>query len=311
MKKVVRILLVAIALLSAIPTVTAEVQADSRIGEVTPIAADDGLKRFVTRLYSKVLGRNPDKGGLNYWMNEISSGRQSVMNVSTNGFFHSKEFLNKKLNNSEFVKVCYRTFLGREAEASGYNYWMNKLKTGSSRDSVISGFANSKEFSNIMKSFGISGNKTATSVTLPKTSTKAKVTEGNAGKVTIYNGKKVVYEMSLVTNKNYNKWQSIVDDKSTALFANFMGKEMITDHAAHGLKVMKNCKVGDKLVITKNGKSTTYKLTKMDKNAVNAGDGIKTEGKYADQLNYGELFAYCCNYSTGKSVTVTFWKKVK
>lgn len=307
MKKVVRTLLVVAALLTAMPTITVEAQSDVRVSEVTPVTADGGLKGFVTRLYAKVLNRNPDATGLKYWMNEISTGKQSVLNVATNGFFHSKEFLNKKLNNGEFVKVCYRTFLDREAEKGGYDYWMNKLATGASRDYVLSGFANSNEFANIMKTFGV-GNG-STTVTTKTTTTNSNVTENNAGKVAIYRGNTVVYEMALATSKNGNEWQKIVDNKSTALIADFLGKQMVADHAADGLKAMKNCQVGDKLVITKNGKTTTYKMTKMDKNAVNTGSGIKTEGKYADQLNYGELFAYCCNDSTGVSVTVTFWKK--
>ena len=307
MKKVVRTLLVVAALLTAMPTITVEAQSDVRVSEATPVTADGGLQGFVTRLYAKVLSRNPDATGLKYWMNEISTGKQSVLNVATNGFFHSKEFLNKKLNNGEFVKVCYRTFLDREAEKGGYDYWMNKLATGASRDYVLSGFANSNEFANIMKTFGV-GNG-STTVTTKTTTTKSNVTENNAGKVTIYRGNTVVYEMALATSKNGNEWQKIVDNKSTALIADFLGKQMIADHAADGLKAMKNCQVGDKLVITKNGKTTTYKMTKMDKNAVNTGNGIKTEGKYADQLNYGELFAYCCNDSKGVSVTVTFWKK--
>ena len=308
MKKVVRTLLVAVALLTAMPTVTVEAKSDVRVSEATPVTASGGLEGFVTRLYAKVLNRNPDAGGLKYWMNAISSGKQSVLNVATNGFFHSKEFLNKKLNNGEFVKVCYRTFLDREAEKGGYDYWVGKLNSGSSRDYVLSGFAYSAEFANIMKTFGVGGSTVTT--TKATTNATSSVSEGAAGKVAIYRGNTKVYEMSLATSGKSSEWQKIVDNKSTALFVNdYMGKQMLADHAADGLKAMKNCVVGDKLVITKNGKTTTYKMTKMDQNATNNGSGIITNGKYADELNYGELFAYCCNDSTGKSVTVTFWKK--
>ena len=308
MKKVVRTLLVVAALLTAMPTITVEAQSDVRVSEVTPVTADGGLKGFVTRLYSKVLGRTPENSGLNYWMNEIQSGKQSVMNVATHGFFNSKEFTNKNVDNGEFVKICYRTFLDREAETSGYNYWVKMLNNGSTREYVISGFAYSNEFAKIMQSFGLSSNSTVSTKTTT-TTTKSNVATSNAGKVTIYRGNTVVYEMALATSTSAKEWQKIVDNKSTALIADFLGKKMLADHAADGLKAMKNCQVGDKLVITKDGKTTTYKMTKMDKNAVNTGSGIRTEGKYADQLNYGELFAYCCNDSTGVSVTVTFWKK--
>ena len=47
------------------------------------------------------------------------------------------------------------TFFGREADTGGYNNWMNKLSSGTSRDTVLMGFANSKEFANIMAKYGI------------------------------------------------------------------------------------------------------------------------------------------------------------
>lgn len=311
MKKVVRTLLVAVVLLTAMPMVT--VEAETRVE--TPVTAAGGLEGFITRLYVKVLERNPDKGGLNYWINQVNSGKQTVYSVATDGFFHSNEYLNKKTANGTFVKTLYRTFLDREAEAGGYNYWMNKLQNGESRDSVIKGFADSNEFANIMKTFGVGGNSvstttnatTATTTTIAAKTT-ATVKEGNAGKVEIYRGGKVVYSMSLATGEN-SHWQSIVDGKSTALFANFMDKDMIADHAADGLKAMKECLSGDKLVITKNGKTTTYKMTTKYTNAVNTGSGIKVGNKYADEMNDGDLFAYCCNDSKGVSVSVTFWKK--
>ena len=67
MKKVVRTLLVVAALLTAMPTITVEAQSDVRVSEVTPVTADGGLQGFVTRLYAKVLSRNPDATGLKYW----------------------------------------------------------------------------------------------------------------------------------------------------------------------------------------------------------------------------------------------------
>ena len=116
------------------------------------------LSGFVTRLYTKALGRKAETSGLNYWVNKIASSakpRQEAHNTATNGFFHSQEFLNKKINNSDFVKILYRTFLDREYDKGGYEYWLKKLNAGESRDSVIAGFANSKEFSTILDTYGL------------------------------------------------------------------------------------------------------------------------------------------------------------
>ncbi len=117
-----------------------------------------GVTMFVSRLYTKALGRNYDIAGLNDWCGRINANpsRDNIMNVATNGFFHSSEFLNKDLNNTEFVKVLYRTYLGREYDRAGLSDWVNQLNRGEkTRDQVIEGFAYSQEFSNIMASYGL------------------------------------------------------------------------------------------------------------------------------------------------------------
>ena len=113
-----------------------------------------GLTSFISRLYTKALGRSYDIAGLNGWCGKILSGTWRPIDVATSGFFHSQEFYNRNLNNSEFVKVLYRTFLDREAEAAGLKGWVGKLNKGTSRDSIISGFANSQEFANLMDRYG-------------------------------------------------------------------------------------------------------------------------------------------------------------
>lgn len=127
-------------------------------GMVQPTEARDmnpGTTAFVARLYTKALGRNYDIPGLNDWCKWINNGEASALDVATNGFFHSQEFLNKRTTNSEFVKILYRTFLGREYDTVGYNDWMNKLRSGVSRDEIIKGFAYSQEFRDIMASYGL------------------------------------------------------------------------------------------------------------------------------------------------------------
>jgi len=114
-----------------------------------------GCTIFVARLYTKALGRGYDTDGLNYWCNQILDGKVTVRDASTNGFFHSQEFLNKKTTNEEYVKTLYRTFLGREAEESGLHYWLDKLNSGTSRDDVLNGFADSVEFAKIRAKYGM------------------------------------------------------------------------------------------------------------------------------------------------------------
>lgn len=286
---------------------TVPVNADFSLNrEETPITATNTeLSNFVTRLYEKILGRKPDKGGLNYWINQIATGKQSVLNVSTNGFFHSNEFLSKKLSNTEYVKICYRTYLGREYDSGGLKYWTKALLNGSSRDDILYGFAYSNEFAGIVKKFGIG----VTTVNASTTNTSKISATNSTASSGIINIPSVGYTMKWLSSKKSADWQKIVDDKNTALFVKFLGKDMIADHASDGFKKMKNCKAGDLMYITKNGKTYTYQMTKKYSNAINTRNGIKVGNKYADRMSDGDLFAYCCNDATGTSVTVTFWKK--
>ena len=118
---------------------------------------NEGVTAFVSRLYTKMLGRAYDVTGLNNWCASIlaNPSKTNVLNVALNGFMHSREFLNKNLSDIEFVKVLYRTFLGREYDAAGLADWTGKLASGMSRDQVASGFAYSQEFARIMASYGL------------------------------------------------------------------------------------------------------------------------------------------------------------
>lgn len=67
----------------------------------------------------------------------------------------SVELQNRKLSNSAYVEMLYKTFLNRSADASGERTWVTYLEKGMSREWVYSGFANSVEFQDICNSFGI------------------------------------------------------------------------------------------------------------------------------------------------------------
>ncbi len=117
-----------------------------------------GATSYVSRLYTQALGRDYDIDGLNNWCSAIAANpsRENIVDVATTGFFHSQEFQNKGLNNEEYVKVLYRTFLGREAEPNGLADWVGQLDRGEkTRDEILPGFANSQEFSNIMAQYGL------------------------------------------------------------------------------------------------------------------------------------------------------------
>lgn len=112
------------------------------------------LTRYVNRIYEKAMARKGEEGGLNYWCTQIQSKAMSPVAVAEQ-FILSKEFSEKELNNTEYVNVLYRTFMGRESDQSGLDYWVERLNEGESRKSVLKAFAGCPEFQGIIKSFGL------------------------------------------------------------------------------------------------------------------------------------------------------------
>ncbi len=113
-----------------------------------------GATAFVWRFYQIALGRIPDIAGLNDWTGRLVSKKATPEDVGK-GFIFSPEVRNKKLSNTEYVKLLYRTFLGREFDEAGLNDWVKRLDSGTSREDVFYGFSKSAEFGGIVASFGL------------------------------------------------------------------------------------------------------------------------------------------------------------
>jgi Domain of unknown function (DUF4214) len=60
------------------------------------------------------------------------------------GFILSAEF-SASNTNAQFVNLMYYALLGREAETAGFNFWMNNLANGMSRETVVQNFLRSEE----------------------------------------------------------------------------------------------------------------------------------------------------------------------
>ncbi len=115
---------------------------------------NEGLTMFVNRIYVKALGRSGEAAGIEDWTGRILRKEETPESVAKK-FFFSQEFANKKLNDTEYVKVLYRTFMDREYDQAGLNDWVGRLAKGTSREKVLEGFSKSTEFANIMKSYGL------------------------------------------------------------------------------------------------------------------------------------------------------------
>lgn len=113
------------------------------------------LTEYVGRLYDKALDRHPDDAGMNWWCTNIKNHTMTPV-AAAESFILSPEFESKGLNNEEYIKVLYRTFMGREYDQDGLNYWLGRINSGESRRTILRSFAGCPEFAAIAARAGIS-----------------------------------------------------------------------------------------------------------------------------------------------------------
>jgi len=113
------------------------------------VKENEYIKPFVELLYEKILGREADKSGLNFWIVKIQKGMTATRVAKS--FFESKEFQNLSLSNEEFIKKAYETLLNRKADPKGLQYWKRQMDEGVTKEQIFYGFAFSKEFENLAK----------------------------------------------------------------------------------------------------------------------------------------------------------------
>ncbi len=75
---------------------------------------------YVSALYTDILGRSPDAGGLAYWVSVLQgSGRESVIN----GLWFAPETLNVR------VSQAFQDYLGRPASVAEQTYWSSVARS--------------------------------------------------------------------------------------------------------------------------------------------------------------------------------------
>ena len=92
---------------------------------------------FTIQLYRNTMARDPDPGGLAYWVDELNSGRRSRGDVLV-GFSESDEFRFRSGPSTE-VSVIYMALLGRTPDPEGSAYWTAVLPTGPNTESLLVG----------------------------------------------------------------------------------------------------------------------------------------------------------------------------
>ena len=103
-----------------------------------PLDTNEG---FVKQQYTDFLGRDPDEGGLSYWVTGLDNGSIQRSDV-VNFFVFSEEFQEKVAP----VSRLYQAYFLRIPDTSGLSYWINEKLNGTSLDTISEAFAGSSEF---------------------------------------------------------------------------------------------------------------------------------------------------------------------
>jgi len=128
----------------------------------------DQVQTFVTRFYVHCLGRQPDQTGLNQWVTSLLDGSKTGEDVAK-GFILSPEFTGQNHSNEAFLTILYKAFFDRNPDADGYNHWLSCLNKGESRESILSGFLRSQEFSALCNGYAIKSYAGAPTTAAPTT----------------------------------------------------------------------------------------------------------------------------------------------
>ncbi len=99
----------------------------------------------VNDMYRTILGRDADRGGRAYWLDQIARGLQ--LESAAVEFFGSREyFVRAGGTEAGFVRALYQDLLGRRADRAGTDYWVGFLRSGRlTRSGVADNFYRSIE----------------------------------------------------------------------------------------------------------------------------------------------------------------------
>ena len=106
----------------------------------------DSIAERAYRLYEAAFDREPDTGGLGYWIDQLDAGTD-FQTVARN-FIGSDEFRDLYGSNptdTVFIELIYQNVLDRAPDAGGESYWQQQLAGDTSRAEVLARFSDSDE----------------------------------------------------------------------------------------------------------------------------------------------------------------------
>lgn len=107
----------------------------------------------VSRFYNALFGRDPDEGGLAFWVNSLVGadvgGGGNTINNAAQSFSESAEFQHTygaSVSNEDFINLMYQNILHRTADQGGHDFWLNAINHNDNRGEMIVNFSNSVEY---------------------------------------------------------------------------------------------------------------------------------------------------------------------
>ncbi|MCV2395901.1 DUF4214 domain-containing protein [Actinotalea sp. M2MS4P-6] len=131
---------------TGLATWTTKLQTGTPYGEVANgiTYSNEFRSRLIQASYRHYLGRPADSSGLAFWLDKMRNGWHIEQMQS--GFIASDEFYARGGGtDAGWVRLLYRTVLGRSAGSSEVAYWVGELNGGRTRQSVALGFLYSTE----------------------------------------------------------------------------------------------------------------------------------------------------------------------
>ena len=116
--------------------------------DVTVALDLDGVGGQAYRIYKAAFDREPDSGGLGYWIAQMDNGMDMVEVAAR--FIDSNEFrtlYGANPTNGEFLTKVYNNVLDRDPDAGGYAWWIDQLENNPEKtwQKVLADFSESPE----------------------------------------------------------------------------------------------------------------------------------------------------------------------
>ena len=128
-------------------------------GPTPPKQADPvEVRKFVNRLYLTIHGREGEEEGLEFWTKHLVNHTMTASEV-VRDFVLSPEFIGRNYTNKEFLDKMYLVFFDRKADPQGFDFWVDNMHAGCSKEYVVACFVDSKEFAEICGEYGITRGK--------------------------------------------------------------------------------------------------------------------------------------------------------